>query len=29
MQFAAYAPVAYDVQKKLIEAYSKPEVDVE
>ena len=29
MEFSSYAPVAYDVQKKLIEAYSKHEVEVE
>lgn len=29
MQFHSYAPVAYDVQKKLIESYSKHEVEVE
>ncbi|MBY0481604.1 MAG: elongation factor G [Chitinophagaceae bacterium] len=29
MQFDSYAPVAFDIQKKLMEAYSKHEVDKE
>jgi elongation factor G len=29
MQFAAYAPVAFEVQKKLMEEYSKKDVDKE
>jgi elongation factor G len=29
MQFANYAPVAVDTQKKLMEAYSRHEVEVE